>query len=207
MKKRWKLAAALILAVVFASAAGQFLYIQQIQQRIAGKVIRFHVVANSDSDEDQQLKLQVRDRIGALLSDQLKNAGSIQESRQIITDHIDEIRGCAQETVLENGADYSVQAFLGRCRFPEKQYGTVSLPAGQYEALEVVLGEGQGHNWWCVMYPNLCFSGSMYRTDDEKDSREMKRVLDPEEYRVVMENKNYRVKFRFLTFLNDLSRS
>ena len=203
MKKRWKLAAALILAVVFASAAGQFLYIQQIQQRIAGKVIRFHVVANSDSDEDQKLKLQVRDRIGVLMSDQLKNAGSIQESRQIITDHMDEIRGYAQETVLENGADYSVQAFLGRCRFPKKQYGTVSLPAGQYEALEVVLGEGKGHNWWCVMYPNLCFSGSMYRTDNEKDSREMKRVLDPEEYRVVMESKNYRVKFRLLTFLND----
>lgn len=207
MKKRWKLTAALILSVVFAAAAGQFIYIQQIQQTIAEKVIRFHVVANSDSETDQQLKLQVRDRIGEFLSDKLKNSDSIQESRQIIVENMDEIQECAQETVRLDGADYDVQAFLGYCRFPEKQYGSVSLPAGRYEALEVVLGEGIGHNWWCVMYPNLCFSGSMYRTDNEKDSKEMKRVLNPEEYKMVMESKDYRIKFRFLTFLNDLSGS
>ena len=144
------------LAAVFSIMASQVLYAGQIQRQIAGKVIRFHVLANSDTAEDQQLKLQVRDAVGEMMQEKLKNTDSMTECRQIIQDNLDEIRRCAENVIREKGYAYEVEAGLEQSRFPRKAYGRAVLPAGEYEALEITIGSGEGHNWWCVMYPPIC---------------------------------------------------
>lgn len=174
------------------------IHTQQLQQEIAGKVIRFHVRANSDSAADQLLKLEVRDAIGSLMAEKLKDADSRLESCQIVEENLEEICAAAGETIREKGYDYPVSASLGDSDFPEKHYGMLTFPAGDYEALNVKIGSGQGHNWWCVLYPNLCFSGSLYRTDDPKNCEKLEQVLSPKECQAVMEQKKYRIRFRLL---------
>ena len=88
--------------------------------------------------------------------------------------------------------------------FDTREYETVTLPAGCYDALRITIGEAEGHNWWCVMYPNMCFEGSMYEVVDESAGEELKKVLSKEEYRAVLEEGNYKVRCRYLTFLDDL---
>ena len=199
-----KVFAGFLLALIFSLTVSQMIYAQQIQQGIADKVIRFHVLANSDEAEDQQLKLKVRDAVGTMMEKRLAGAESLEKSREMIQNSLGDIEKCALKVIRENGYDYEVEAKLTDCRFPEKDYGEASFPAGEYEALEVLIGAGEGHNWWCVMYPNLCFSGSVYEVDDEASHRQLQEVLTSEEYKTVMEGKDYKVRFKFLTFLNDI---
>lgn len=141
--------------------------------------IRFHVIANSDSDEDQALKLKVRDRLVEYVNDGLRREvmhqsdGSgqtaefdIEQTRDYIESHIDAIQKKAEEIVRSEGSQYEVTAELGVCWIPEKSYGSLSFPAGNYEALNVTIGEGNGQNWWCVLYPPLCL------IDTESDERD-----------------------------------
>ena len=174
---------------------------EQLLHDMSQKVLRFHVLANSDEERDQDLKLKVRDAVGSFMAEQLKNADTIEQSRQIVNSNLEEICAQAQNVVEQEGYDYPVSAALVRTDFPEKTYGQYTFPAGNYEALRVVIGEGEGHNWWCVMYPNLCFSGSMYRVD-EASGETLRQVLTEEEYRAVMEEGNYKVRFKILGFLN-----
>lgn len=174
---------------------------EQIQQNMAKKVLRFHVLANSDEQEDQELKLKVRDAVGTLMSEKLVTSGSLEDSRKIVQENLTEIEQTAEETIRQEGYNYPVQASLAECSFPEKTYGEFTFPAGEYEALRVVIGEGEGHNWWCVMYPNLCFSGSMYEVD-EQSGETLREVLTEEEYAAVLEEGNYKVKFKILGFMN-----
>ena len=155
---------------------------EQLLHDMSQKVLRFHVLANSDEERDQDLKLKVRDAVGSFMAEQLKNADTIEQSRQIVNSNLEEICAQAQNVVEQEGYDYPVSAALVRTDFPEKTYGQYTFPAGNYEALRVVIGEGEGHNWWCVMYPNLCFSGSMYRVD-EASGETLRQVLTEEEYR------------------------
>ena len=123
----------------------------KMAEEIAGKIIRFHVLANSDSQEDQNLKLEVRDAIGAFMQPRLANVTDIESSRQIVQESIPDIEQKAEEVISEKGYTYTVSARLSNIDFPEKTYGPYTFQAGNYEALEVVIGEGEGHNWWCVM--------------------------------------------------------
>lgn len=132
-------------------------------------IIRFHVIANSNSEEDQALKLEVRDKVLQTINGQLIRETmirhedsdmeamlTIDESRQYILDNLTEIQTIAEEVIAENGFDYPAQANLGRCWIPEKKYGDITYPAGNYEALNISIGEGAGENWWCVLFPPLC---------------------------------------------------
>lgn len=136
-----------------------------MQRNMAQKVLRFHVLANSDSREDQALKLKVRDQVGTLMAEKLKDADSLEESERIVKANLNLIENCAADVISAEGYAYPVSAALENCTFPEKTYGTYTFPGGVYEALRVVIGSGEGHNWWCVMYPNLCFANSMYEVD------------------------------------------
>lgn len=120
-------------------------------------LIRFHVIANSDSKEDQELKLKVRDEVIKYLYPLLEKSESIEESRSIINNNEEKVLEIALKVVSENGYDYKVESTLSRENFPEKAYGSVVLPQGNYEAYRIVIGSGQGQNWWCVMFPPLCF--------------------------------------------------
>ena len=125
------------------------------QQEIAEKILRFHVIANSDTEADQNLKLAVRDAVGAKMGTLLADADNRDECKMIINEQMDQIIDTAKQVVVEMGYDYGVQAFLSDVDFPVKTYGNYTFPAGKYEALEVVIGSGTGRNWWCIMYPNM----------------------------------------------------
>ena len=171
------------------------------QQGISEKILRFHVLANSDSGEDQALKLKVRDAVGTYLAKPLAEAESLEESEAIVEENIPEIEQVAGNVVQEEGYDYTVDASLDSCMFPEKTYGEYTFPAGEYQALRLVIGEGGGHNWWCVMYPNLCFSGSMYQVD-EQSGEKLQAELTNEEYAAVLQSGDYKVRFKILRFMN-----
>lgn len=123
----------------------------------ADQLIRFHVLANSDSDQDQELKRAVRDAILMEVSPRLATAHSLDESRQILMEVRPDMESIARSVVKKWGKDYSVHTEYGHALFPTKSYGSLVLPAGEYEALRIVIGEGQGSNWWCVLFPPLCF--------------------------------------------------
>ena len=175
---------------------------RNMQQKLADKVLRFHVLANSDSEADQQLKYQVRDAVGCYLQKELGMADSREESEQIITGQLEQIQEVAEETVKEHGYSYSVRAELEETAFPVKSYGSFTFPPGTYEALRVVIGEGEGHNWWCVLYPNLCFEGSLYEISEEKDVGILREVLSEEELQAVLKSGNYKIQCKYFTFLN-----
>lgn len=194
------------LAVITVMVAGLGFFFQReytlqqetIQQSIAGKILRFHVLANSDSDEDQALKKQVRDAIGAYMEPYLEESDSIEMTRAIVSQRMEEIVETAEQTIASQGYDYPVEARLTHTDFPVKTYGDYTFPAGEYEALEVTIGEGAGHNWWCVLYPNMCFRGSVYEVV-EKDAKEaLQEVLSAEEYADIFNNGNVEIRLRFL---------
>lgn len=130
---------------------------QEAYVDIKDEIIRLHVKANSDREEDQALKLKVRDKILGEVIPLLENSKSIEETRTIVKENLDNIKSIAEKVIKEEGKDYPVEVYFGMENFPTRKYGEIVLPAGEYEALLVTIGEGKGKNWWCVMFPPLCF--------------------------------------------------
>lgn len=130
-------------------------------------IIRLHVVANSDTTEDQELKLKVRDAIIEEVG-KYDTSGGIEKSREELKSHLNDLTETANRVISENGCKYKASAELGVRWIPEKTYGDMYFPAGNYEALTITLGEGKGQNWWCVLFPPLCLI-----TEDEKELEEM----------------------------------
>jgi stage II sporulation protein R len=150
-------------------------------EQIADKLIRLHVIANSDTDEDQDLKIHVRDRIIDDLSDELSDLDGINGSRKFIAEHLDIIQYIAQDEVRKHGKDYDVKAVFGQFQFPVKSYGYVTLPAGEYQALRVIIGSGKGSNWWCVLFPPLCFVDITQGQTEANMRQRLEKVLTTEE--------------------------
>lgn len=120
-------------------------------------LIRFHVLANSDDPYDQALKYKVRDKIVSLVEVKLASSDSLEDSRSILLEYLDEIEREAKQVLEEEGCVYDIKVLYGKYDFPTRYYGVLSLPAGTYEAVRLVIGEGKGANWWCVLFPPLCF--------------------------------------------------
>ena len=151
-----------LLAIVIFVAVGWFFLICEGKDNLpvsCGKedLIRLHVLANSDSVADQQLKLKVRDGIIAYLAPYFEHAMQKSDAEQIVFEHKEQLIALAQQIILQNGADYSVDLQIGMFDFPIKSYGNLVLPAGNYEAVRVLIGKAEGKNWWCVLFPPLCF--------------------------------------------------
>ncbi len=123
-------------------------------------VLRLHVIANSDDPSDQQLKLLVKDQTVAQMRAVLAGVSSAEQAREIAIREIPAIRQCAEQTIAAQGYDYKVDVEVGPHDFPTKSYGNLVFPAGEYEAVRVIIGEGQGKNWWCVLFPPLCMVSS-----------------------------------------------
>lgn len=149
--------AIILLVVLFALIAMQIDISRQIDTE---SLIRIHVLGNSDSDEDQAFKLIVKDAVVAYLAPQLEHSQSLDESRAIIQTQLPQIAQIANETLAQSGSTDTVTLQYGQFDFPIKYYGSFSLPAGNYEALRILIGEAQGRNWWCVLFPPLCFTDS-----------------------------------------------
>ena len=145
------------------SALLMFLFLSNIQctrEIDTNSLIRIHVLASSNSDTDQQLKLKVKDDVIRYLQPALKQSDSLAESRRIILSSLPQIEQTALQTLQQNGCEDTVTLQYGHFDFPVKYYGSFSLPAGNYEALRILIGEGKGRNWWCVLFPPLCFTDS-----------------------------------------------
>lgn len=159
---------------------------EDLQKDIASKIIRFHVIANSDSKDDQALKLKVRDRVLEYMQPKLNKSKSIDESRRIIKENNEEIIAIATRVIKENGYNYSVSSTLSNENFPIKTYGNITLPQGKYEAYRIIIGKGEGQNWWCVMFPPVCFVDvTKGKVSYKQTEEQMKKVLSPEEYKTV----------------------
>ena len=179
-RKRMLLLFAMLVVVIY---TGQSLAAQKSTQQLTNRdFIRFHVIANSDSVQDQELKLKVRDGLLRMINQQLMEytvaqaeprAGrvelTLEQSREYVKTHLDDIETRARQIVRTNGYDYAVTASLGARFVPEKTYGNVTFPEGDYEALNVVIGDGGGQNWWCVLFPPLCTVGAQ-PVDEKYDS-------------------------------------
>ncbi len=177
---------------------------QQVQQEISEKILRFHVRANSDSSADQTLKLKVRDAVGAYMQDKLADVANLDECTSIVSRELPEVIHTAEQVISQEGYDYPVSARVEKVEFPVKTYGGYTFPAGDYQALNVIIGEGRGQNWWCVMYPNMCFHGAVYEVVDEDAKRSLQQVLSEDEYDAVLKSGQYQIRFKYLDILNKL---
>lgn len=169
----------------------------QIQAGIAEEVLRFHVRANSDSEEDQRVKMLVKERVVSYLQPVLDQAASAEESKTLVLQHLEEVEELAEQVLEEEGCDYGVQVSVGKSDFPEKIYGDCRFPAGEYEALIVELGEGEGHNWWCMLYPGLCFFEDTYGVVSEEKKEELKYLLTEDEFSWVTDWDKVRISFKW----------
>ncbi len=160
--KKWELA--LLLGLCAAMLWGA--WSMQRQDALAQKMIRLHVIANSDSDADQALKLEVRDRVLDFTTTVLQRSADMEDAQVRLREELTRIEDIAQREIAAQGYDYPVTAQLASTEFPLKEYDGFSLPAGEYMALRLVIGEGEGQNWWCVVYPPLCTAAAtdMHRT-------------------------------------------
>ena len=148
----WRRVLALFVACLVCTA----LWAEATQVRLASQVIRLHVLANSDSEEDQALKLEVRDRVLETTSVLLVGETEPQAAAVLLDQHLDDIAQTAAQEISAQGHDDRVEVRLEQTWFPTRQYQGISLPAGNYLALRVLIGAAEGHNWWCVVFPNLC---------------------------------------------------
>lgn len=172
-------------------------YVEAVSSDISDSVFRLHVLANSDSDEDQALKYKVRDNLINYMNNICKDCTSKEEAIKTVTYYKEEFKQIALETIKNEGYSYDVNIEIGNFEFPTKQYGDISLPAGYYDALRVKIGKAEGKNWWCVMFPSLCFVDMSSGIVPEESKEELQNVLSDEEYAIISNNSDYGIKFKF----------
>ncbi len=163
---------------------------------ISQEVFRLHIIAHSDSDEDQALKLRVRDEIVRYTASLFNGCNSKEEAIAAAKEKRSEITALAREVVRNSGYDYPVEVYVTKMSFNTRIYDRFTLPAGEYDALRVVIGSGRGKNWWCVLYPALCFSAS--------GGEEFQKAMNSGEEEIVTESGQYEVKFRIVEFFESL---
>ncbi len=186
--KLWE--TALLIALSLTTLAA--LWAQGRQNSLSGKLVRFHVLAVSDDEYEQQLKLRVRDAVLEYISPKLEAVESSAQAREILASELDNIRSTAQ--AVAEGRDVTVT--LTREDYPTKSYEGFTLPAGEYESLRVILGEGRGHNWWCIVFPPVCLSAAQAETVEEQ--------LGEEDFRLISEEDGYELRFRALELWGEL---
>ena len=166
-------------------------------ENISDKVFRLHVLANSDSSEDQQLKLCVRDKVLEYSKYIFSDAKNKDSAKQITQKHLEDIKNVAQQEVYDRGYDYKVNVKIDNMYFNTRQYGNVTMPAGNYDALKIFIGDSKGHNWWCVMFPPICLPAA-------EESKQLDDVLDPSQMNIVENGNKYKIKFKIVELINGL---
>ena len=152
-------------------------------------IMRFHVRANSDFSEDQELKVAVKEDVVTYLKPLLAECKSVAESKEILVSNLRNIYTVARNTIVEQGYDYTVKVYVTQETFPEKVYGDMVFPEGDYQALRIDIGKAEGQNWWGIMYPPLCFIDDAIDVDSEEGKALLEETLTPQEYaRLFMES-------------------
>lgn len=186
--KIWEAAALCALCISLLTGV----WAQARQQSISANLVRLHVIAASDEQAEQELKLQVRDAVLQYLEPKLRDVKSAAHAREIIAAELEGI-GQAAAAVSQGR---SVTVSLGEERYPTREYSAFTLPAGRYESLRVILGQGQGHNWWCVVFPPLCLSAA--------ESEEVRQVMSQEDYALITGEEDYEIRFRLVELWGEL---
>ena len=169
----------------------------QMQEDLAKEVFRFHVLANSDSDEDQALKMQVKEAVIAYMKEEIPDSDSVETTKEWARNHLDAIVNLAKAVIREEGYDYPVIAEVTTCDFPDKTYGDITFPSGRYEALRIEIGDANGQNWWCVLYPNLCFIDAVHAVVPEEGKKDLKKVLQEDTYEMVTATSRFKIGWFF----------
>ena len=195
MKKNAILFGILLAMVVSAIAINQKKEV--LQRDLAKEVFRFHVLANSDSKADQRLKMKVKEAILSYMKKELPSSDSVENTKQWAREHLNEIMDVAGGIIRQEGYDYPVVARVTSCRFPQKTYGDITFPSGEYEALRVEIGAAKGQNWWCVLYPNLCFIDAVHAYVPAEGKNQLKQVLEEDTYDMVVAKGKFKVRWFF----------
>ena len=200
---RWVLSGFLLLSVLLSASAWADEYTSEEQRLLeayhSGELLRLHILANSDSIDDQALKLKVRDKVLAqtetLFRSQPENAA---DAEQLVAEHLETLEQTAQQLVWDEGYSYAVKAQLVEMPFDDRTYGEWTMPAGDYEALRITIGEAAGQNWWCVMYPSLCVPNACEVTADEETAQE---AFGKSEQDMLQHHERYAVKLKCVEWL------
>ena len=178
-------------------------YASSVFNELSQNIFRLHILANSDSEEDQILKLKVRDNVIKYIREISQNYNNKDDIIKITQNHSKEIKEIALSTIKENGYDYNVSIEFGNFYFPTKYYGNISLPSGSYDALRIKIGKAEGQNWWCSLFPPLCFTDVSSGVIDEKTNKNLKNNLNNEEYEIMTsQNTSIKFKFKIIELLN-----
>ena len=175
-------------------------YSADVQSGLAQNVVRLHILANSDSPEDQALKLAVRDRILSEGHTLFESTSSKEETKKILQDNIGFLTNSAKDEIEKNGYNYDVKINIGKYDFPMKKYDNFAFPAGEYDAVRIEIGEGRGHNWWCVMFPPLCF-GDASVSEESVDL--LRQNLTDDEMDIITCNADVDIRFKVVDFVQN----
>ncbi len=197
MKKNLKMVIILTFLLFLYTSICALSYANNISYDIANSVFRLHVIANSDSEEDQNLKYIVRDNLLNYMNSICGNCTSKEEAIKLVLENKDYFEEIAIQTIQEQGYNYSVKINIDNFEFPTKNYGDISLPAGYYDALRVEIGEAKGQNWWCVMFPPLCFVDVSSGVVPDESKELMENNLSQEEFALISDKSNDEIKFKF----------
>lgn len=176
------------------------------EQEIYQSVVRLHVLANSDSQEDQALKLLVRDEVLRISEPLLRACTSRDQAVEILQENSDMLQKAARAVVLENGYDYEISVLLGEEEYPTRSYENCCFPSGTYVSLRICIGNAEGQNWWCVLFPPLCLSAASAKSEQSNEQAFISVGLTGEQYRVITETDNvkYRIRFKVLEAVQEL---
>ena len=176
------------------------------EEKIYESVVRLHVLANSDSDDDQSLKLKVRDAILSYVSPLVIDSKSREEAIEILQREIESIKKEAKTVILEQGYGYDVDVTLTLEEYPTRNYESMSFPSGQYVSLRVLIGEAEGQNWWCVLFPPLCLSAASSKTESEESFIAV--GLNSDQYKIITESEDmkYYLRFKILEAMENLGK-
>ncbi len=194
MNKSFKLFSALFLAAIIA-----FSYISpfvKTSENISSEVFRLHILANSDSDEDQALKLKVRNEVLNCGESLFKNCSSLSEAVEIGKENTELFKNAAQKCIIENGYTYPVKVYVDKEYFNTRKYNQITMPGGVYNALKIEIGQAKGHNWWCVMFPAICLPGV---SEDEIDQ-----YLSDDEIELLNSGNKYKIRFKIVEIYEKL---
>ena len=197
MKKNLKMVIILTFLLFLYSSICAISYAQNISTDVANSVFRLHVIANSDTEEDQNLKYMVRDNLLKYMNSICENCKTKEDAIAIVEKNKTAFEQIAMNTIKEEGYNYSVTINIGNFEFPTKYYGDISLPAGYYDALRVEIGEAKGRNWWCVMFPPLCFVDISSGVVPDESKEFMKNSLSEEEFALISNQSDNEIQFKF----------
>ena len=213
MKKKLNFIFILTILVFIYIALLSFNYSKAISSNLSDSVFRLHIIANSDSSADQQLKLKVRDNIIEYMNTLTSSSSDKKDVISMVNNHLDSFKEIALNTIKENGYNYDVNIEIGNFHFPTKSYGDISFPAGNYDALKIEIGDAIGQNWWCVLFPPLCFVNSSTGVVPDDSKNTLKENINSESYEIISEGNNsndntsdIKIKFKIIEFFNNFTK-